>query len=79
MHYDKKDHHGNLLRWIVDLTNCQKYLEIGVEKSENIHFVRDYVKKCVGVDIVDQFEDKRGIFSEQKEVSELLYDSSKSL
>lgn len=59
--YTKKDHHNNLLRWIVDLTNCQKYLEIGVEKGENIHLVRDYVKKCVGVDIVDQFDDKRGI------------------
>jgi len=58
MEYDKKDHHSNLIRWIVDLTNCQNYLEIGVESGDCIRNIRDVVKKCVAVDVADMMVDK---------------------
>jgi hypothetical protein len=61
MNYEKKEHHSNLVRWLVDLTNCQDYLEIGVENGDCVYNVRDYVKRCVAVDVVDKMTDKKDI------------------
>lgn len=49
--YRQTEHYSNLLKWIVNLTNCQSYLELGVEYGTNITEIKDIVKICVGVDI----------------------------
>ena len=59
--YKKLEHYSDLIRWIVKLTNCKKYLEIGVRDGENIYNIRDSVDFCEGVDIVDQIPDKNKI------------------
>jgi len=51
LEYKKSEHYKNLISWIVKLTNCQSYLELGVEYGENIQEIKKIVKKCVGVDI----------------------------
>jgi len=56
--YIKKEHYGNLIKWLVNLTNCQSYLEIGVDAGDCIHQIRDVVKKCVAVDWEDKMVDK---------------------
>jgi predicted O-methyltransferase YrrM len=59
--YDTKKHYADFIKWLVDLTNCQSYLEIGVNLGECIHEVRNVVKKCVGVDMSDKMPDKNNI------------------
>ena len=49
--YKKTEHYYNIIKWIIKLTNCQSYLELGVEYGINISEVKDLVKTCVGVDI----------------------------
>ena len=51
LQYKKTEHYSNLIKWLVKLTNCQKYLELGVEYSLTIQEIKNEVKKCVGVDI----------------------------
>lgn len=51
--YKQTEHYSNLIKWIVILTNCQSYLELGVEYSSTIEQIKNLVKRCVGVDIVD--------------------------
>ena len=46
---------------LVKLTNCKKYLELGVADGANIYKIRDYVERCVGVDIEDRLIDKNRI------------------
>lgn len=48
--YKQTEHYSNLIKWIVRLTNCQSYLELGVEYGTNIIEIKDLVKTCVGVD-----------------------------
>lgn len=49
----KLEHYSNLIQWIVKLTNCKDYLEIGVSTGENIYQIRYNVEYCVGVDMND--------------------------
>ena len=51
MDYKKTEHYNNIIRWLVALTNCQSYLELGVEYGLNIQEIKKIVKVCVGVDI----------------------------
>lgn len=53
LNYKQTEHYFNLIKWFVKLTNCQSYLELGVEYSTNIQEIKKLVKKCVGVDIND--------------------------
>lgn len=59
--YIVKEHYYNLIKWVVNLTNCQSYLEIGIYTGECIHNIRDIVKKCVAVDVSDNMSDKEKI------------------
>lgn len=51
LEYKQTEHYSNLLKWLIRLTNCQTYLELGVEYGLNIKEVKNLVKTCVGVDI----------------------------
>lgn len=51
LQYKKTEHYSNLIKWIIKLTNCQSYLELGVEYGINITEMKNLVKICVGVDI----------------------------
>ena len=46
-----------LIQNLVQLTNCKKYLELGVADGNNIYMIRDNVDKCVGVDVSDRLID----------------------
>jgi glycosyltransferase involved in cell wall biosynthesis len=60
LNYKKTEHYYNIIKWLIKLTNCQSYLELGVEYGENISEVKDLVKVCVGVDI-NSFNNKSNI------------------
>lgn len=49
--YTKTPHYNNIIKWLVILTNCKNYLELGVEYGLNINEIKDMVDLCVGVDI----------------------------
>lgn len=49
--YKKTEHYSNFIKWLVKLTNCNSYLELGVESGTNILNIKDEVDVCVGVDI----------------------------
>ncbi len=51
LEYKKTEHYSNFIKWLVRLTNCQSYLELGVEYGTNIIEIKDIVNLCVGVDI----------------------------
>lgn len=51
LEYKQSEHYYNFLKYIVSLTNCQSYLELGVEYGLNIQEIKKIVKTCVGVDI----------------------------
>jgi len=51
LQYKKTEHYNSIIKSIIKLTNCQSYLELGVEYGENIMEIKDSVKLCVGVDI----------------------------
>lgn len=53
--YKKTNHYSNLIKWLIHLTNCKSYLELGVEYGENINNIKNEVDICVGVDIKDNF------------------------
>ena len=57
----KLDHYSNLIKWIAKLTNCKRYLEIGVNTGENIYDIRYNVDICEGVDVNDNILDKDNI------------------
>jgi len=59
--YKNVDIYSNIILQIVKTTNCKKYLELGVADGNNIHFIRNSVEKCVGVDIFDKLIDKNNI------------------
>lgn len=51
--YKQTEHYINFIIWLVKLTNCQSYLELGSETSQDI---KKFVKTCVNVnDITDDF------------------------
>lgn len=50
---NKTTHFSELISLIVKLTNCQSYLELGVDKLDTISVLKHVVKKCVGVDILN--------------------------
>lgn len=56
-----KEHYSNLIKWIVKLTNCKTYLEVGVENGLCIHNIRNEVDVCEAVDYEDKMDDKDGI------------------
>jgi len=47
-----------LIQSIVKLTNCRRYLELGVANGSNIHMIRDHVETCVGVDLSTELVDR---------------------
>ena len=49
--YKITEHYRNLIAWLIALTNCQSYLELGIEYGLNIQEIKKLVKICVGVDI----------------------------
>lgn len=49
--YKQTEHYSNLIKWIVKLTNCQNYLELGLEYGTTIQEIKNYVNLCVGVDM----------------------------
>lgn len=51
LEYKQNGHYSNIIKWLVELTNCQSYLELGVEYGTNIIEIKNLVKICVGVDI----------------------------
>lgn len=55
------DSYSLVIQSIVRTTNCKKYLELGVDDGFNIYFIRDYVDKCVAVDVYDRLPDKNKI------------------
>jgi len=59
--YKKTEHYSNLIKWLIKLTNCQNYLELGVQFGENIKEISKNVKMCVGVDIIDGVKNKDNI------------------
>ena len=61
LEYKQTEHYSNLIKWLVRLTNCQSYLELGVDDGKNIYLIREHVDKCVGVDIFDRLSDKNKI------------------
>lgn len=58
MGYKRLEHFSNIIKWVVKLTNCKKYLEIGVRTGENIYEIRNFVELCEGVDMIDEIVDK---------------------
>jgi len=54
-----KDTYRSLIYNLLYLTNCKRYLELGVEQSYRLNEVKNIVDKCVGVDIsnLDGFDD----------------------
>jgi hypothetical protein len=59
--YKQVETYAILLQDIIKLTNCRKYLELGVNYGHSIYAIRDYVDKCVGVDVTDYIPDKNKI------------------
>lgn len=51
LEYKQTEHYSNIIKWLVRLTNCQNYLELGVEYGTNIQEIKNIVDICVGVDI----------------------------
>lgn len=50
LEYKQTEHYFHLIRWLVRLTNCQSYLELGIEYGTTIQEIKNIVPKCVGVD-----------------------------
>jgi hypothetical protein len=61
LEYKKTEHYSNLIKWLVKLTNCQSYLELGVESGSNIREIENFVNLCVGVDINELNTEKNNI------------------
>lgn len=51
--YNVLELHITLISKIVQLTNCQLYLELGVSKGTSLEEVYKYCKNCIGVDVQD--------------------------
>lgn len=47
--------HHVLISNIIEMTGCETYLELGVYQGTNIKYVSKYCKKCIGVDISDEY------------------------
>ena len=39
---------------VVRMTGCESYLELGVERANNIHAIAQYCDCCIGVDVADK-------------------------
>ena len=61
MDYKPVETYSLIIRDLVKTTNCKKYLELGVADGSNIYLIKDYVEKCVGVDVKDRLENKNKI------------------
>lgn len=46
--------HDYIIRQIVRLTGCNKYLELGIKDGYHIDQIHNVCEYCVGVDIIDQ-------------------------
>jgi predicted O-methyltransferase YrrM len=55
LEYKKTEHYTNFIKWLIKLTNCKSYLELGIEYGINIENIKNEVDICVGVDIKDEF------------------------
>lgn len=74
----KTEHYSNIIKWLVKLTNCKKYLEIGVSKGENIYNIRDEVDLCEGVDKDELILDKNNIIF-NKVTSDIFFENNKNI
>jgi predicted O-methyltransferase YrrM len=54
--YKQTEHYSNIITWLVKLTNCKKYLELGVESSSTLSEIKKHVDLCVGVDVNDTWD-----------------------
>ena len=77
LQYKKTEHYNSIIKSIVKLTNCQSYLELGVEHGENITEIKDSVKLCVGVDI-NPINNIDNIFFYQMTTDEFFYRNDKT-
>lgn len=46
--------HLDLIKQIIRLTGCNKYLELGIREGYHIGQIREHCEYCVGVDILDR-------------------------
>lgn len=53
--------YSDMIQCVVKLTNCKKYLELGVAYGDNISMIKNFVDMCVAVDIQDLIVDKKKI------------------
>jgi Methyltransferase domain len=74
--------HTDIITQIVKLTNCQKYLELGVWYGDNISQVKNYCNYCIGVDLEDKVKNKNfkliinntdDFFSENEEKFDIIF------
>lgn len=62
-YFDKVEtNHHHLIQNLVKLTNCQNYLELGVQRGICFQEIVPLVKRAIGVDIVDARKSKVGEF-----------------
>lgn len=57
--------HGHFIKEMCKMTNCQKYLELGVDENKTFSIVAEAVPYCVGVDMSDRRKNKIGIFHQK--------------
>ena len=55
-------HHEYVIQNIVKYTNCQTYLELGIHVGTCFQVIFPLVKRAIGVDIVDNRQNKIGEF-----------------
>jgi hypothetical protein len=55
-------HHEFVIASIVKYTNCQSYLELGIEEGITFRTITPLVKRAIGVDIQDKRTEKKGEF-----------------
>lgn len=61
-HLTRKGPYRPFINQLLDITNCKKYLELGVSDVNHLYEVSKYVDLCVGVDIINYQVDNRITF-----------------
>jgi len=67
--------HGFFIKELCKMTNCQKYLELGVDQNKTFKIISEIVPYCVGVDMSDRRITKNGIFH-QKSTDDFFKDNT---
>lgn len=57
--------HGFFIKEMCKITNCQKYLELGVDQNKTFKIISGTVPYCVGVDMSDRRLSRSGIFHQK--------------